>query len=303
MNNESQFQIGEYCVLYLDILGQKNWLAELAKCEKEEAQKRVNDLAEPLLRFREGVSQRVQEALDDSRALLNTKIPDGSSHKAAILKMVDDVSVGVQQFSDSTMLYVKMGSPVSFVALLMMVEFVLFRMVDETARGFLLRGGIAIGNGWETEKNCLCGQVISEAYDLESKVSNWGRVTVSELFLTRLKGICGLADISCGCWFSTLLRPMVKAVQRDIDGVLFLDYLNPAVEELYKREHFSSDWLIERIERGYSFIKGQLERFQSKGAEKLEAAQLALRYDIMRGYWKSRLEMWASLRQSQGGAR
>ena len=303
MNNDSQFQIGEYCVFYLDIMGQKKWLAELAKCEKAEAQKRVNDLAEPLLRFRKGVGKRVQESLDDTRTLLNAMIPNDSPQKDTILKTVDDVSVGIQQFSDSTLLYVKMGSPVSFVALFMMVEFVLFRMIDETARGFLLRGGIAIGNGWEVEKNCLCGRAISDAYDLESKVSNWGRVTVSELFLTRLKGICGLAEISCGCWFSMLLRPMVKAVQRDIDGVLFLDYLNPAVEELYKREHFSSDWLIERIERGYSFIKEQLERFQSKGTEELEAAQLALRYDIMRGYWKSRLEMWASLQQSQGGAR
>lgn len=290
MYNDTHFQIGEYCAIYLDLMGQKNFLAELAQCDREEAQRRVDTLSTPLLRFKEGVRKSVAEAKDAARTVIMQAPVSG--RKADFLKMVDDVTAGIQQFSDTTLLYVKMKSPVSFILLLKMIEFVVFRMLDDAGSGLSLRGGIAIGSGWEVDMNCLCGQVISDAYNFESNVSNWSRITTSELFVTRLKGVCALSIAKCGCWFVELLRPLLDLMQRDIDGVWFLDYLNPAVGELYKREHFSSDWFIKRCEAGYNFINKQVELFRATADKNHQHAKLALRYDIMRGYWKSRLQAW-----------
>lgn len=293
MNDEIHFPIGEYCAIYLDLMGQKNFLSELGKCDNNEAQSRVDKLSAPLRCFKRGAMQRAEEALDAMRDFVKSN--SSIQAKSLLLKGIDDVSIGVQQFSDSTLLYVKITSPASFVVVLMMIEFVLFRMLDDAGRGFLLRGGITIGKGWEVDGNCLCGQVVADAHALESTVSNWGRVTVSELFQVRLKGVCGLAKLFGGCGFVKLIEPLLELIRYDIDGVLFLDYLNPSAEELYKREHFESDWFIERCENGYAFINQQLALFQSKAKADPVAARLALRYGIMRGYWKSRLEMWASI--------
>lgn len=295
MDNQGKhpFPISEYCVIFVDLLGHKKFLQDLSTCAPDEAQRRVSELSEPLRRFKDGVRERVAEAKDATRdAIRHAPV---SVNQPNLLKAVDDVTTGVQQFSDSTLLYVKMGNPVSFIVLLMMIEFIAFRMLDDAGRGFLLRGGIAVGKGWEVDNNCLCGQVVADAYNLESKVSNWGRITTSELFLTRLNGICELARHCYGCWCAELLRPMLLLVQKDIDGMLFIDYLNPIVGELYEREHFGSDWFFERCEEGYKFINSQLERFRSTANKNHECSRLALRYDIMRGYWKSRLAMWTNI--------
>ena len=134
----------------------------------------------------------------------------------------------------------------------------------------ILRGGIAVGKGWEVERNCLCGSVISEAYNLESKVSNWGRITVSEVLLTRLNAFCDLARECNGWWVLALLHPLLQIINKDIDGVLFLDYLNPAVSELCKREHFGSDWFEECCEKGYKYIINQAEYYQTNANKDYE---------------------------------
>ena len=91
---------------------------------------------------------------------------------------------------------------------------------------------------------------------------------------------------------------MVEMVAEDIDGVKFLDYLNPAVEELYKREHFESDWFVGRIKSGIDFVNKQIGKFRTSAVGDFECAMLALRYELVRDYWRSRLDMW-SLRVKQ----
>ena len=286
----SKFEICEYCVIYVDLMGQKLFLHDLEKSKKEDAQRKINELSTPLLEFKNGVNKRVNEVLDDLKRIIMNKDEFNGN---ALLKSIDDVRVGVQQFSDTTMLYVKMGSPVSFLVLLFLIEFIAFRTLTDISNGLILRGGIAVGKGWEVERNCLCGSVISEAYNLESKVSNWGRITVSEVLLTRLNAFCDLARECNGWWVLALLNPLLQIINKDIDGVLFLDYLNPAVSELYRIEHFGSDWFEECCEKGYKYIINQAEYYQTNANKDYEYSRLALRYKIMLQYWKSRLEMWS----------
>ena len=299
MDNKGKqpFCISEYCAIFVDLLGHRKFLKDVSTCGPDEAQRRVSELSKPLLRFKEGALKRVEEVLDDAVKLIKENAPE--SARPSLLSFVDDITYGVQQFSDSTLLYVKMGSPVSYIVVNMLLEFIVFRLLDNMSSGTPLRGGVAIGQGWELENNCLCGQVIAEAYELESKVSNWGRVTVSELFVKRLRGYCGCAGMLGGCWVLELLRPLMGIINIDIDGAYFLDYLNPIVDEMYRRNHFDSDWFTERIEKGMKFIDEQRARFIKEANKCSESAKLALRYDIMRGYWNSRVSMWANKKGSQ----
>lgn len=290
--NKQPFCISEYCAIFVDLLGHKKFLKDLSNCARDEAQRRVSELSKPLLCFKEGALKRVEEVLGDTVKLIKEKSPE--SARPSLLSLIDDITYGVQQFSDSTLLYVKMGSPVSYIVVNMFLEFIVFRLLDNMSSGTPLRGGVAIGQGWELEDNCLCGQVIADAYDLESKVSNWGRVTVSELFESRLRSLCGLSEIVGGRWILEFLRPLTSIIKIDIDGAYFLDYLNPAVDEMYRRNRFNDKWFVDRIKSGLAFINDQCDRFKSESPKSLESARLALRYDIMRGYWNSRISMWAS---------
>lgn len=287
----NDFPICTYCVIFIDLMGHKRFLAELGRCaDLAERQKRVDEISDPLRRFKDGIRQRVNEALCDTRNIIREKVR--GEGQEAMLNMVDGVSFGVQQFSDSTLVYVKMNSLASFVALLMILEFVAFRMLDCIGSGIPLRGGISIGQGWEVDENCLCGKAIEEAYNLESKVSNWGRVTVADSVVNELRGLKSFCENTPRCNFGELIWPLWKMICKDIDGVWFLDYLNPAVEELYKREHFDVDWVMERIQRGKEFIDRKIGEFSGLASSDFESARLALRYEIMREYWISRIEMW-----------
>lgn len=290
---ERQFEMGEYCVMYLDIMGQKKFLSELEKCDEHEARQMIARLSKPLLRFKEGMSQRACEVIDVIRETVKQNIK-GESCRNEFLMTLDNISYGVQQFSDTTLLYVKMEKniPMAFLVVQAFVEFVVFRMLDDMANGFVLRGGISIGKGWEVERNCLCGQVLADAYNLEEKVAKWGRIVVSELFATRLRGICGFAALMGGCGFVKLLRPLIGIVNKDVDGMEFIDYLNPSSEEMYKRHHFASEWFVDRIEKGMAFIENERKRCYDKASRDFESAKLAMRYDIMYRYWRSRLLMW-----------
>lgn len=294
MDNKGKkfFCISEYCVIFVDLLGHKKFLKDLSTCAPDEAQRRVSELSEPLRLFKEDALKRVKEVLDETANLINEQA--SKSSRPHLLRSVNDITCGVQQFSDSTLIYVKMGSPVSYIVVNMLVEFIVFRLLDNMSSGTPLRGGIAVGQGWELENNCLCGQVIADAYDLESKLSKWGRVTVSELFESRLRSLCGLSEIVGGRWILEFLRPLTSIIKIDIDGAYFLDYLNPAVAEMYRRNRFNDKWFVDRIKSGLAFINDQCDRFKSESPKSLESARLALRYDIMRGYWNSRISMWAS---------
>lgn len=294
MNN---FPICTYCVVFVDLMGHKRFLSELECCvDLLERQRRVNEISVPLRRFKDGIKQRVCEALSDTRNIIRENVKGESQE--AMLNMVDDVSFGVQQFSDSTLVYVKMVSLPSYIALLMVIEFIAFRMLDSMGCGVPIRGGMAIGQGWEIDKDCLCGQVIADAYKLESNVSNWGRITVSSAMAKAFRSLKLLCNGIPNGNFYELLRPMVEMVAEDIDGVKFLDYLNPAVEELYKREHFDSDWFVGRIKSGIDFVNKQIGKFRTSAVGDFECAKLALRYEPVRDYWRSRLDMW-SLRVKQ----
>lgn len=293
-NELRDLHLDEYCVVFLDIMGQKRFLEEISSCEEHEADKRITKLSRPLLRFKQGLQKRAEEVVDCVKFMIEEKMAPKEQYLAKMLEMVNQTSYGVQQFSDSTLFYVKMGTPVSFLIILSFVEFIVFRMLDDIANGFVLRGGIEIGKGWELDQGCLCGQVVGNAYNMESQMSQWGRITVSEMFEKRVKGVCAFSGISGGCGYVSLLKPLVDAIQKDIDGMCFIDYLNPRVEEMYKRHHFSSDWFIDRIQKGIAFIDEEKNRFLGEVSKSSEAAKLALRYHIMQGYWESRMLMWAN---------
>lgn len=288
---EKNFEIGRYCVVYIDLMGHKRFLSELDKCANSaERQRRVNSISEPLYLFKRGVKKRVSETMRMVREQMKEKVD--ARDLASMLKMIDNISFGVQQFSDSTLIYVKMNSIASFVALLMIVEFVVFRMLDCVGNEVPLRGGISIGQGWVVDENCLCGKAIAEAYNLESKISDWGRITVSDSVVSELRELRSFCENTPRCNLGALVRPLWEVIGKDIDGVWFLDYLNPAVEELYKREHFDINWFAERIQRGKDFIDGKICEFSRLASSDLESARLALRYEIMREYWMSRIAMW-----------
>lgn len=155
------FEMHEYGVIYLDILGQKELMEEL---EQKKASSEEELQMQVVLRY-------IKKLLKN-------------------LKGVRHPSIGVQQFSDTTVIYIQLDGENSLVAEFLFVDLicalpnVIFEALKE---GVLLRGAVAKGMAWEIKQNCLYGPVIRDASDLEGKVAQWPRVIVSNAVISLFK--------------------------------------------------------------------------------------------------------------------
>ena len=126
------------------------------------------------------------------------------------------ISKRVTQFSDSVVVSYAIDERSGVFNLLYDVGLCLIRLMDH---GFLMRGGIAVGNLLHTETH-LFGPAMNDAYLLESKAANYPRVIVQEdLLLAARHAPASQHDAEHE------LKYVQSLLRRDFDGLLYIDYI------------------------------------------------------------------------------
>ena len=185
-NVAKKFEKHEYGVIYLDILGQKELMKKLeveeVNPEDEEKMQKVLKYIKTFLRevrsIREGVAPEKAPILYEYYIKNRVDGIDYEEFEASLKELV----FGIQQFSDTTMVYIRLDGEHPFMArqlfsrLLCTLESSLFQALKE---GIFIRGAITKGFGWEIEPNNLYGPVIRDASKLELTEPKWSRVVVS----------------------------------------------------------------------------------------------------------------------------
>lgn len=161
-------QTSEYLVCFYDVLGQKEWMKTAVK-----------DCA---------VIPGKQDELNRIASLTMTacqKIRDAISRfsKENSIRLIKGKDYGVQQFSDSTVIYVRKSielAPRLFYEVLLDVS---CHILESQAEGLGIRGGVTIGLVWPVAGGTFCGPALDEVSNLECKTAFWQRIVVSDRYV------------------------------------------------------------------------------------------------------------------------
>jgi hypothetical protein len=165
------------------------------------------------LGFRELVERTVHE-------------PDLLPHLIKAMERVGDVARGyaqihksqrISQFSDSIVVSYRANERAAAFQLLSEVAFCVIDLVE---RGFLLRGGLTVGDLMHTKKHVV-GPAMVAAYDLESKIAKYPRVVVD----TKLLDVARAARLEHHT--ATEEEGYVRSfLTKDADGRYYFDYIS-----------------------------------------------------------------------------
>lgn len=164
----SNYKNSEYLVCFYDFLGQKEWMKSAVKNGKvvPEKQSELNLIAASTMRACQMVKNRVQEFA-----------------KATSAKLSEGTDYGVQQFSDSTVIYVRKEierAPELFYNILLDVS---LHALEWQSVGFGVRGAVTLGMVWPVSGGTFCGPALDEAGELEAKAAYWQRIVFSDRFI------------------------------------------------------------------------------------------------------------------------
>ena len=288
-----EFKLEEYVVFYFDILGQKELLKNL-NVDDHGNNGDINKIFSCIVEF----NARLKKLMEDAKNLTiesvkSTALFKSDEGREKVLRSIDQMELGLQQFSDLTIIYVKTGTPavwfISFIILLEISTLMTFQM----ANGFIVRGSVVRGMGCKLENNCLYGPVLYEANEIETQIAQWGRMVFSleayKFFkeITIIARRCGIKEDS------DIVYGIENLIKKDIDGALYLDYLAPEMMRFFKKQGLGSDNVLEAQKAGLKYIVEQKKKFGDTEDALSKGRKLALRYKIMEYYWISRMNEWS----------
>ena len=289
---------GHYIVTLIDVLGQGEKLQTLTSIptnpgESEEFVKKLKGTFGTIEVLRK-LFRDCFERYRDPRNMPGAKIDDLQAQDTPWALCPDNLRLGEVYFSDLFLFHApiyKIGEHLSVREVYAMLTASASIMQAAIAGRTALRGGIDIGIAAELNPNDIYGAALFRAGYLEKHVAQYPRIVVGQELLLFIeieasKGVAGL-DGMPNAITAKLCR---NIIQRDLDGVPFVDFLGPQMREI-AGEINSED--RERIQKGLSFVIGEHERFCKNAMLSERDRKLAQRYALLRGYYESRKELWA----------
>ena len=295
MTNEKKPEINvfNYVVVFLDLLGQKEHLAELPKLipnggltpELERAIQNTYGatfaLRETIKSGFEGhehhkVDSKLLEGLTDNQRVLFEKMASPKTH--------------LQYMGDAIVLYSKLTNEhgeLNLRSILMMLGDCALAMLIQFGRGNPIRGAIEIGVAMDWEDFGIYGSALHSAYSLESSVAKYPRVLIGDELLKYLqlwekeKGIDELTTVN-----KEVARRCFSVICEDTDGRAILDFLSPDLPSIFGHSAGDAPFKVLRksVEDGFSFVSREYKRFVNE-----KNSELAFRYALLREYYMSRM--------------
>lgn len=279
-----------FLVGFLDMVGQKNRLAEMAARPLEDVQ---SDEMLALLRgtfgalrtFRNGF-QQFCEASEEIQIDL-TKLPADQQEE---FRKLAARKVHLQPLSDAVVVYVPLADgetlPINgvYTALGACAQAVLIAL----AAGHPCRGGIDVGWAAEINEGEMYGPGLYSAYQLESKVAQQPRVAVGTKLFEYIAAIQQIPGDDIRARITRIVAGLCGGlVGWDVDGQPILDYLGEGHRSVLTPEVRQS-LATEVLPRAYTFVRDQERGFREAGDGKLGP-----RYKMLLDYFESRLPLWA----------
>lgn len=262
LESTQAFQLKRYYVCYLDILGFRDKLFKgldgtfpLTEEALKEKQRQINNISssvnillDSLATLHRGFKDKADLIYDISAKDLERRGYDATTlllPREVFISQAKKVHVGIQQFSDSTLLYIPIENGMEEIVDEMLASWMIFLAgwtIGGMCQDFVFRGAITSGFGWEIRESCLTGPVVDEAYRMESQIAKYPRIVMSDSVVDRFRFRLDCAGKS-GLNTGELATPF-RMVYRDTDGVYMLDFLSSVAEENFKTHNgiTSGDW-------------------------------------------------------------
>lgn len=291
--------VGKYFVLYFDVQGVRDQIFtgidKYSAQVTSEKQQDINCLSDALRSMLSAFVAMECFIKENPREYLDYIVKDdkriNTEQKKSLLKDINKVSMGVQQFSDSTLIYVRDTGNISQVLFEQCMARCAYELIKVMGKGIYVRGAMAYGAGWEVAPNCLFGPVLQEVYEIEQRIANTFRIVVTPHFyeFTRRK----LADLERRGVNMNKSFPF-KMISRDPDGVLIFDYLSDvSLENMLRFEKDSLTALKiigENLAEAYNVIVKRHRELLSNVDEDQKKSRLILKYIMFMSYLEARLE-------------
>jgi len=293
-NNPSDFtdfQVGDYAVCLIDILGQKAKLEEWDKLPKSDKPTKeligilkktvgvVLDFKDMFKKFFEVFEQAGMPALQLA------SLPEDMQQYYTRYK---DCKLDVQQFSDTFVFYaplVNSHRDWTPLPLFRMLVASASAMLCSLAAGVPVRGAITIGQGTELAPQNFYGPALAKAHFIEKETAKHPRIVVSKEAVKYISSPGGFSDNNhieqVMLDIATLTHSLTCT---DTDGNKIVDFMGQGMKEILDS---SAIQFAEAIEKAYNFVGDEALRFRQKGDEKH-----ADRYLLLQKYMEARLAIW-----------
>ena len=290
-------KVGKYFVIYLDVQGVRDVLLKdidyHAGSVSQEKQSEVSQFSAALRSFILGIAETVmfvQTRPYEYRDYLLEGVPTSTRKEieSRVFAEIKGLHVGVQQFSDSTLVFVRDEGRVSRIFFEQCIVRCAYEMIKVMGSGVYMRGAMSYGTGWELATNCLFGPIIHEVYDLEQHVANTFRIVVTPQFYNVVREELGM--IAAGGADMTKPYPF-KMIGRDPDGVLSLDYLSDvAMANFMKYDPEALKIVGENVANAFSRIAIRHRQLLDEVDLDQRRSRLVMKYAMYMSYLESRFK-------------
>lgn len=285
--------IRDYAVCYFDLLGQRDGLLRRVREAKDltTVQKDVELVSDAIRNFNATIATATEEIKTNPERLLQIAgFPQDEINKS--LPDIKKLSLGIQQFSDTTVFYVNADSRVGLGVFSSWCRILSLRYLGLVASGILIRGGIAIGRGWEISPNCLYGPVLEDVYHLEGKIADCPRIVTMHQVYRRLVEVD-----RCDALYYKQIPPSpldlkcAELFSMDFDGAYILDYLSLSAIKGHKILFQSSgNDIAKAVKEGMRFICEKKDELQNQALDDINKANVARKFALLKSYWLQRID-------------
>lgn len=267
-------QYSRYLVCYFDVLGQKSFMRDVWNSHSRISEAKRKRIGEHLWIF-DFIKDQLRRALFVDRrqmesVLMITRgvpyLPTNVLTEDEIVESVATLDCGVEQFSDSFVVYVDAQHPVSALVFSYALYALGMMMPQLHALEVYLRGAITEGSARHVRGGRLMGPALDEAESLELHVANYSRLVFSNYLLKKINAHVGkvlwgwTGDIGYYC--------LHRYVAVDEDGVGRLAYQTD--DFLVDCQHiYIMDCAVETVMAAYRKLYSDV-----KGGGALESSRL-----------------------------
>lgn len=270
-----RFDVGQYFVLYFDLMGVKGELFKNLPPHEgevtEEKQKEIDTVSRTILNFLSDIQSLHRLVKDTPDRLYDSFMRDAGpartqASKDDFVRQAAKLRVGVLQGSDTTMLYVRDSGELTWIVLSMWLLKLPLFILTAMREGVFVRGCLLRGTAWEIKDNCLFGPVIREADEIERNLADYARIVATKEFVSKCVETCTAIERTKPG--ATRCNHSLLSFGRDEGDLFYFDYLGEravnCIGEIFLREKRDLHELANLIRGVRGEIIARLERFKDE---------------------------------------
>lgn len=287
MTNKTDIIAANYCISFIDLLGQRDeykgegFLPNIEnEKERERFFKKIKRTIKPIYNLQKDASNMMESAFKHEE-FLRGKLP--LPLQEARDKM-SEAKLQQQRWSDGLVFFVSLQKhnvkcPIG--GIFYLLGFVGTLVLLGLCKKRPLRGSVDIAWGCELNPGEISGAVVANAYELESEVAQYPRIVIGERTVVYLDAEMKNPELDVYSQFNrTLAKLCLNMIDIDFDGNYILDYLGKGFKEsITKQKHYELFLLA------FKFVNEQLELWKKK-----KNTKLSMRYNHLFAYFQGNHE-------------